>query len=152
MASPNPNNELYCIIYTSTAWNDMLPDDIRVLAVRSSENNLDKNISGVLLYHDRTFFQVLEGDEGDLHVLYDVIQQDKRHYGAFKLYEGSIKRRNFSNWGMALANIGAFSQDDADLFRSLVDAGPQLGDQSAMTSRIDRLISSFRKAVGAEDD
>jgi hypothetical protein len=146
------NSDLYCLIYTSSAWNDMQAEDIRALASRSSANNKSKNISGVLLYHDRTFFQILEGPESNVLALYDLIQRDRRHYGAFALYDGVIQRRNFSNWGMAVTDISAFAQEDADLFRSLVDAGPQLGTQSAMTSRIERLISSFRKAVGAEDE
>lgn len=36
------NSDLYCLIYTSSAWNDMQAEDIRALASRSSANNKSK--------------------------------------------------------------------------------------------------------------
>lgn len=41
--------------------------------------NARVDVTGMLLYHGRTFFQVLEGDRGVVEPLFDRIGKDKRH-------------------------------------------------------------------------
>jgi intein-encoded DNA endonuclease-like protein len=44
----------------------------------SRKNNKKLGITGMLLYIDETYFQVLEGNEESLHKLYKIIEYDKR--------------------------------------------------------------------------
>ncbi|OYV16473.1 MAG: hypothetical protein CG438_1611, partial [Methylococcaceae bacterium NSP1-1] len=47
--------------YASTALKDWTPEELLELLKVCRDNNAAKDITGMLVYSDRTFFQVLEG-------------------------------------------------------------------------------------------
>ena len=77
--------------------NDSLP------AIR--ENNARLDVSGILLFADGTFLQVLEGDKETVHDLYDKISRDSRHQGTKILLERETPRRSFPDWSMGWEEI-----------------------------------------------
>lgn len=87
--------------------NDSLP------AIR--ENNAKLDVSGILLFADGTFLQVLEGDKATVHALYDKIAGDNRHQGTKILMERETPRRSFPDWSMGWEQI----DDDHPLAREL---------------------------------
>ncbi len=91
------------LAYCSAAIRFFEPKDLVDLLTLSRKNNETNGITGMLLYIDESFFQVLEGDEGILHALYEKIQRDKRHSKVIKLIEEPIAKRTFSNWSMGYA-------------------------------------------------
>ena len=67
------------LTYASTALKEWSPEDLLKLLKESRTNNGAKNITGILLYANGTFFQVLEGDEATVSSVYAMIEKDKRH-------------------------------------------------------------------------
>ena len=51
------------LTYASTALKEWSPEDLLKLLKESRTNNGAKNITGILLYANGFFFQVLKGDE-----------------------------------------------------------------------------------------
>ena len=86
---------LYEIIYVSVAPGDMAAAELSSLMDRAREHNARRGITGMLLYHNREFMQLLEGEEAEVKALYETICGDHRHQQVYKMWEGPIAERNF---------------------------------------------------------
>ena len=76
-----------------------------------------------MIYHRREFMQLLEGEQASVHALYDRIDSDPRHQQLRKIWDGPIRERGFSDWGMAFV-----APDELDLrgkpgYQHLLDQG-----------------------------
>lgn len=89
------------LVYTSKARRAMSENDITKILSVSRINNSLFNVSGMLLYRDGTFLQVLEGNDADLSQTYARIRKDRRHYDCRLLVEEAIIQRAFRGWEMA---------------------------------------------------
>ena len=93
--------KIYRLAYVSTACDCLKLDDINNILDSSKVNNQAENITGILIYCNKHFFQILEGDENDVKELYEKIAIDCRHDNVIKIQEGEVEKRNFGNWSMA---------------------------------------------------
>ncbi len=84
----------------------------------SRDNNLRANITGILLYSDGTFIQVLEGDKNTLDDTFEKIKIDKLHRGIIKIAAGELKERNFKEWTMGFKS---FNSDILNMFGGYVN-------------------------------
>lgn len=66
-------------------------------------HNAALNISGVLLYSEGIFIQVLEGKDGMINALYARIEADSRHKNIIKLIDEPIAEKSFAQWLMGFA-------------------------------------------------
>jgi len=78
----------------------MTDTELTTILVKSRENNLKKNITGMLLYAKGVFMQVLEGAEDVVNEIYEKIILDERHKNMIKLAIGTEDERIFSEWSM----------------------------------------------------
>lgn len=91
---------MHRLIYKSLAKHDMAPSEIdEILTVARRRNEAD-GITGLLIYHQRMFLQILEGPEDRVNACYDRVRKDPRHSGVFKLSERSANKPAFSKWFM----------------------------------------------------
>jgi uncharacterized membrane protein (DUF373 family) len=93
--------------YASTTTHDWTPEELLGLLTECQTNNAANNITGILLYANETFFQVLEGDEVLVRKVFDIIQQDKRHKDCTIIESIKIKERAFPYWSMGFEKIDA---------------------------------------------
>ncbi|HYO82621.1 MAG TPA: BLUF domain-containing protein [Bryobacteraceae bacterium] len=93
------------LVYVSSARQEFSHADLFELLKRSRENNTRLGVTGMLLYNDGNFIQVLEGPEEAVRSLYSTIGADARHGGVICLLERSIERREFGDWSMAFRNL-----------------------------------------------
>ncbi|PSQ83400.1 MAG: hypothetical protein BRD44_04655 [Bacteroidetes bacterium QS_7_67_15] len=98
------------LVYTSTAVDRMDDDALDQILRESHERNERRNVTGMLLYRDGTFLQVLEGDDEDVLHVYDLIKGDERHRGLVNVLQEPIGERSFSDWKMSFRRV-----EDADL-------------------------------------
>ena len=70
---------------------------------KARQNNERLDITGMLLYSEGAFFQVLEGERETVWDLYETIGQDPRHYGLILMFKRQISKRDFPNWSMGFA-------------------------------------------------
>lgn len=88
------------LIYISSAPRWPSEEDLAELLVQARTRNLAQHITGLLLYHNATYIQVLEGEEKDVHEIYASIKKDKRNVGNIVILEEEITSRDFPNWSM----------------------------------------------------
>jgi hypothetical protein len=93
------------IVYLSTAVKLMNDDELIKILKVARENNADHNVSGVLLYSEGTFLQVLEGEDRDLDPIFSAIQKDTRHKNIITLIDGPITEKNFAGWSMGFTSV-----------------------------------------------
>ena len=95
------STKLYQLAYLSSALAKPSESGLRAILDTSRRNNSTGGITGLLLYHDGNFFQVLEGPKDAVLACYDRIVADPRHHGHIVLLSEKIGQRNFSDWSMA---------------------------------------------------
>ncbi|QHS57201.1 BLUF domain-containing protein [Mucilaginibacter sp. 14171R-50] len=91
------------IVYLSTAVKLLHENQLFDILHNSRQHNAAVGISGVLLYADGNFIQVIEGKDSVIDALYARIQADQRHTNIIKLIDEPIAEKNFSEWLMGFA-------------------------------------------------
>lgn len=135
------------LIYLSEATAPVSASDLRSILETSRRNNSARSITGVLIYLDRLFFQVLEGPESQVKAVYRTISQDQRH-GNFRIVStGPALSRAFPNWSMGYASpetLGAQAKDSVFAIRDLVPRDSQYrGDDPAVRHAVRRFLAQF---------
>jgi hypothetical protein len=92
---------MYFLIYRSEVSNQMPEDELIHLLEQSRDRNKTVNITGMLLFFDNKFLQLLEGEEADVKHLYVDICADSRHKNVITLKEGAANNRLFPDWSMS---------------------------------------------------
>ena len=93
----------------------------------SRRNNASTNVIGILLYHDSSFLQYIEGEIEDVNALFDRISADPKRVGVFVLDRADIDVRALPDWTMgyevlpeaAKAELGGFDLSRKSLEESL---------------------------------
>ena len=88
------------LIYTSLATVAFAPDDLRELLERSRANNERLGVTGMLVYADGNFLQVLEGQDDVLSGLLEKIEADPRHRDILTIWRGNVDEPSFGDWRM----------------------------------------------------
>jgi uncharacterized membrane protein (DUF373 family) len=83
----------------------MSTPDLLALLQQCRENNAGRGVTGMLLYANGTFLQVLEGPEQVIDDLVDIIKKDLRHANIQMLYRKPIERRQYSDWSMGFKRL-----------------------------------------------
>jgi hypothetical protein len=88
------------IVYLSTSCHHLSPSELKNLLIKSRQKNQSANITGMLLYIDHSFLQVLEGPTEAVEQLFAKIKVDSRHVRIATLTHQVIKTRDFADWSM----------------------------------------------------
>lgn len=91
------------IIYFSSSKKYLNPEQIGKLLSESREKNIKNNITGVLLYIDGDFLQVIEGPKKVIFELFELIKKDERHTEILTVINKKIKEKHFIEWNMGFA-------------------------------------------------
>lgn len=94
------------LLYTSAAVSPPSEQELHELLAQSRENNAARDLTGMLLYRDERFFQVLEGPEESVRRLVETIEADPRHARMRVLLEEPITERAFGEWSMGFERMG----------------------------------------------
>lgn len=92
------------IIYSSAAVAPFSETELTELLGKARVNNGRLGVTGMLLYHEGSFLQALEGDEHVVDALYTKIGKDKRHHRVVALLRRPIDDRYFDQWQMGFAS------------------------------------------------
>ena len=80
------------------------------ILTESRRNNERSGVSGMLLYREGNFLQVLEGPASSVETTLARISNDTRHRGIIVIRKTCTTRRLFSEWSMAFRKL---ESDDA---------------------------------------
>lgn len=98
---------LYRMIYSSEASEHMGPSVLAEILDDARVGNEARNVTGVLIYVDGLFCQVLEGEREVLEDLTENIRHDARHKSMKLFHRSEIMERTFDDWRMAYLDASA---------------------------------------------
>jgi hypothetical protein len=146
MPKENAPQSVFQLVYVSAAAVPFGNDELDALLACSRENNASLDVTGILLFTDQTFFQVLEGNAEVVQQLYDKIEGDRRHNNVLLLAKREVERRNFGHWSMGfvcdrreIAELPGF----IDFFSE--NANRTLVDLRGDSRRIRQILEGFRR-------
>lgn len=94
---PKPK-DLVELSYLSEAVSDMSFLGLMRLLESARSFNQKNGISGILLYDNQQFGQIIEGERASIMKVWKRIQEDKRHHRIELLEIREISERSFSDW------------------------------------------------------
>lgn len=100
------------LIYVSKAEDDVEYDEILDILTHSWKYNHNSYISGMLLYDNRHFMQIIQGPILTIDKLYARIENDSRHTDIQLIGEELLHERDCSGWGIGFYD----NQEAADIF------------------------------------
>ena len=92
-------------IYVSTATQEYGTPELKDILDISAERNEPVGITGMLLYAEGCFIQVLEGEAESVDATYARIERDQRHFNLILLERKEITARSFAQWSMGFKQV-----------------------------------------------
>jgi len=96
---------MYHLVYTSHATREFSEADLIDLLKQCKSFNEQHNITGMLLYLQGKFIQVLEGAQPDVESLFAMIKKDSRHTRVTTVIHGTSPDRVFQGWTMGFKKL-----------------------------------------------
>ena len=134
------------VVYISRATKLLSTEDLSNLLKKARQRNAEYSLTGMLLYKDQSFIQLLEGGKVSLDLIYDAIKKDQRHTRVKTIIERETDTRTFKNWSMGFANLDTDSPINIEGFTDF------FSDSESITNLIDKpsdaleLLKYFRAA------
>ncbi|MFK7931056.1 MAG: BLUF domain-containing protein [Myxococcota bacterium] len=130
--------------YASASTVAFTDQDLVDLLATSRENNAKAGIGGMLLFHEGSFLQVLEGPAERVEALYERIRLDPRHNDAFLLFRREHTHRQFADWSMGFHRVAADPSKRPPGLNSFLTSGrTRMTDKDA--EKIRRILLGFRE-------
>lgn len=94
------------ICYISDSCLKESSSDLSDLFTKAKKNNLNNNITGILIHSNFNFLQVLEGEDTVVNKVFKKISLDSRHKNIFNVIDVTIDTRVFEgyNFGFTVVN------------------------------------------------
>ena len=96
---------MYLVAYVSSAVTLFSDAELEALLATSRANNQKVDVTGILLYKDGNFMQVLEGPKESVQSVLKRIEGDQRHRGVIRLFEQEKEERDFGEWSMGFKRL-----------------------------------------------
>ena len=98
-------DSMFYLIYVSSAVQLMDDEALLSLLQQSRKKNARLEVTGMLLYKQGNFMQLLEGEKEVVLELFDTIKKDSRHKDLITIITDDIADRNFEDWSMGFQNM-----------------------------------------------
>jgi len=139
----------YRLIYSSEAAPGLAAPELEEMLAESRVRNRVYGITGVLLFVDGAFLQILEGEKEDVLGLMERIERDPRHHGVKVFYEEEVPERAFPSWSMAYLSPSA---EEVAKWAGL-DGATTIGDVLASIEknpgRLPKMVVNILKTLAA---
>lgn len=146
-------NMIHQLVYISAAEKEFSEEELQALLLKARENNQSLDISGMLLFHEGSFIQALEGAEEQVESLYRKIAKDDRHSETRVLFRGDVPERDFDGWTMGFYRSDQSSDENLEGFHKFLRVGFRRDDRADESHARKALLQfrngSWRQAVYA---
>ncbi|PWW01819.1 FAD-dependent sensor of blue light [Hoeflea marina] len=137
------------VLYVSGATPEISDADLDAILASSRRNNERDGITGMLLWADGSFIQILEGEEPALEATLKRIRNDSRHRNIMVLVDHGAPGRAFGDWSMGFKRLDRHRETDRLLFetsRAAIEHRMPNGDRSLLLD----IILAFSRDFLAE--
>lgn len=132
------------ISYLSQASAPMSADQLLALLIQCRKNNVARGLTGMLLYGNGTFLQVLEGEDAVVDSLVDRIATDPRHVDMRRLARKTIERRQYADWSMGFERITSDGLREVDGLRDFSEGDFNVEFLAGHRDVVDSLMNQYR--------
>jgi len=138
---------LITLIYGSATNYQMHQDELAEILETARRNNAKVGITGMLLYKNMNFIQVLEGEAEAVEQLYEKIKLDERHHSVYTILKREIKAREFGEWKMSFVDLDETPPVDLPGYSDFLQQS--LSDQmdTEQASRVYVFLKLFRDSM-----
>ncbi|GAB5520262.1 MAG: hypothetical protein RhofKO_25130 [Rhodothermales bacterium] len=102
---------VYYTVYSSSARRALSDAELQDILAASRRNNEPVGVTGLLLYVEGNFLQILEGAQEDVESTYERIMRDERHSQILRLVSGHHPTRQFPDWSMGFRRVNRTELD-----------------------------------------
>jgi hypothetical protein len=96
---------MFHVVCISTASHLLTKAELQAMLEETRETNAQVGVTGLLLYKDGTFLQVLEGDQEAVMKLVSSIKEHHRHKDFQMLWRGTSEHRLFADWSVGFRDL-----------------------------------------------
>ena len=89
------------LIYSSAATERMPKSKLYKILLSSRSRNVSRDVTGLLVFVNGVFLQILEGERDVVSALMQTISSDPRHSNVKVFREKEVEQRTFASWRMA---------------------------------------------------
>ena len=139
----NPD-ALYHLGYVSTEAVKFSEEALVALLSEARNANADRDVTGLLLYREGSFYQVLEGSKSAVMATFHDIEGDPRHKEVRILFNGETDAREFADWKMGFLNLDGVDVEMLSGFSDFMTRDAQPQEFLENLSRGKRLALMFR--------
>ena len=139
--------DLHQLVYVSSATTLFTHDELLALLEQSRNRNGRAGVTGILLYRDGNFMQVLEGPRAAVDATHGRIQRDPRHRGLITLRNSGVPARSFPDWSMAFRNLELAGSGDIPGYSDFLNQDWALPEQRDQADAARKLIGIFRRGL-----
>ncbi|WP_309646142.1 BLUF domain-containing protein [Phenylobacterium sp.] len=100
------------------------PEGLRGILDASMRNNARVGVTGMLLCHQGSFLQILEGPSSAVEFIYKRVKTDSRHHGLKTLADQMVAAPSFPKWAMCGKNITAADDEILAIIASRASFNP----------------------------
>lgn len=145
------------LVYFSKGRDNLDRNQIDEIVAVSNRNNAAAGLTGLLLYLEGVFVQVLEGPEDQVRALLSRLRSDNRHSDIHIVYEEEAENRYFDTWSMAyletdlddLLETADLPSPEAALALFAADGNHTPGD-NGLSKAIARAMRGFARRIAAQ--
>lgn len=125
------------LVYVSNRKPNCTEEEIEKILASCKKNNPPLIITGILLYSDKKFIQLVEGESKVIMELYDKIKKDDRHANPMMISLNPIKEKSFPSWHMGSKKLPESKVDfkteitaeDKGVFESILSGKEENGER-----------------------
>ena len=139
--------DLFHLGYVSNETQQFSPEALIALLTEAREANGKRNVTGLLLYREGSFYQVLEGAESEVMSTFNGIKGDPRHDSVRVLFKGDATTREFADWQMGFLNLDGVDIESLSGFSDFLSREAQPQEFLENLSRGKRLALMFRSML-----
>ena len=96
-------NDTFAVAYVSSAVHLLSEAELEALLLSARDFNAKHDVTGILLYHEGTFFQYFEGPGPGVEAVYSRVRESRLNGGLMELMRERVEQHQFSNWGMGFS-------------------------------------------------
>ena len=109
----------HAIAYLSNAKPDLSEEEIANILKKAREYNNAHGITGLLLYRDGNFFELIEGEKTKIKELYATIKEDSRHQNIIHFLERAADQEPYD--GFYSDHVTNEAKYDSEKLKNYID-------------------------------
>ena len=133
------------VSYVSQTAQPMQCSELLDLLLQCREYNGENGITGMLLYGNSTFLQVIEGEDGVINSLVNKIEADPRHNQIEMLSRKEINDRDYASWTMGFEQISDEDIGNIEGLRNFESNDFTVEYLSGHGPVVDKLLQHYRE-------